>query len=315
MAIAIGIDLGGTNIKGVLVNQEGEVLYRGRRATLGQDGQWQQAVRELVQELKANAPEPAVAIGLSAPGLPNDTNTAIRLMPGRLAGLENLVWADYLGEKEIMVLNDAHAALLAETQFGVAKGERNVVMLTLGTGVGGGILINGQLYQGNYQMAGHLGHFSLDADREELDITGIPGSLEDAIGNATVARRTFGRYTSTYDLLEAYHQGETFAIYVWLNSVRKLAVALCSLCNLLSPDMIVLGGGITKAGEALYRPLAEFMAVYAWKGVGKQTPVCQAVHSDMAGAVGAAGFALSRSVTLPGRGTIPPETSPIQPDF
>jgi glucokinase len=301
MTTAIGIDLGGTNIKGVLLNSAGEVLYRGRRSTLGengQEGQWQQVVYDMVQELKANSDEQVAAIGIAAPGLPNDTNTAIRLMPGRLAGLENLVWSEWLGEQQVLVLNDAHAALLAETQFGVAKGEQNVVLLTLGTGVGGGILINGQLYQGNFQMAGHLGHLTLDADREELDITGMPGSLEDAIGNATVARRSFGRYSSTYALLEAYHQGDAFATYVWLNSVRKLAVGLCSLCNLLSPDLIVLGGGITKAGEALYRPLADFMDVYAWKGVGKQTPIRQACHGDMAGAIGAASFALQKTESL-----------------
>jgi glucokinase len=152
------------------------------------------------------------------------------------------------------------------------------------------------LYQGNYQMAGHLGHLSLDADRDERDITGMPGSLEDAIGNATVARRSFGRYASTYALLEAYHLGDAFATYVWLNSVRKLAVGLCSLCNVLSPELIVLGGGITKAGEALYKPLANFMEAYAWKGVGKITPVKQAHFSDLAGAIGAAGFALQKKV-------------------
>lgn len=297
MTTAIGIDLGGTNIKGVLVNSAGEVLYRARRSTLGENGQegkWQQVVYEMVQEIKANSFEQVAAIGLAAPGLPNETNTAIRVMPGRLAGLENLDWSAFLGEKEVVVLNDAHAALLAEAEFGAAQGAQNVVMLTLGTGVGGGIMIGGKLYQGNYQMAGHLGHLTLDADRHELDITGMPGSLEDAIGNATVARRTFGRFTSTYGLLEAYHRGDAFATYVWLNSVRKLAVGLCSLCNVLSPDLIVLGGGITKAGEALYGPLADFMEVYAWKGVGKITPVKQAYFSDLAGAIGAAGFALRK---------------------
>jgi glucokinase len=299
MATAIGIDLGGTNIKGVLVNSAGEVLYRGSQATAGENGkerQWKQAVYRMVQELKGKSMERVEAIGLAAPGLPNETNTAIRVMPGRLAGLENLVWSDFLGHQEVLVLNDAHAALLAETQFGAAKGERNVVMLTLGTGVGGAILIEGKLYQGNFQMAGHIGHMALDADREELDITGMPGTLEDAIGNATVAKRSFGRFTSTYALLDAYRQGDAFATYVWLNSVRKLAVGLCSLCNLLSPDLIILGGGITKAGEALYQPLATFMDVYAWKGVGKQTPIQQAHHSDLAGAIGAAGFALQKLV-------------------
>jgi glucokinase len=302
MTTAIGIDLGGTNIKGVLLSAAGEVLHQAVQATapdttpsLGDTRPWQQAVARLVGELKAHSPQPVAAIGLAAPGLPNETNTAIRLMPGRLDGLENLVWADYLQEKQVWVLNDAHAALMAEAQFGVGRGVKNIVMLTLGTGVGGGLLINGELYQGNGQMAGHLGHITLEADKEDADITGIPGSLENAIGDATVASRSFGRFTTTRDLVAAYVLGDTFATYVWLNAVRKLALALCSLGNLLSPDLVVLGGGITRAGEALFKPLADFIGIYEWKNTGKTTPVRQAHYSDIAGAVGAAGFALQKS--------------------
>jgi glucokinase len=306
MATAIGIDLGGTNIKGVLVNQEGQVLELHTRATDSftdvkndKHGNWKEVVYQMVNELKAKSQDKVNAIGLAAPGLPNDFNTAIRVMPGRLAGLENLIWSDYLQENQVWVLNDAHAALMAEVTFGAGKGVKNAVMLTLGTGVGGGILINGELYQGNFQRAGHIGHLALDAHSDELDITGIPGALEDAIGNASVAKRSFGRFASTYALLDAYRQGDALATYVWLNSVRKLAVGLCSLCNLLSPDVIILGGGITKAGDALYHPLADFMDVYEWKNVGKKTPVIQAHHGEMAGAIGAAGFAI-RKLTVSG---------------
>jgi glucokinase len=192
------------------------------------------------------------------------------------------------------VLNDAQAALMAEVKFGVGRGIKNIVMLTLGTGVGGGILINGELYQGNYQKAGHLGHMTLDVDKEDPGITGMPGTLENAIGDATVSIRSFGRFTSTKTLVQAHLQGDDFATYVWLNSVRKLALGLCSLCNLLSPDLIILGGGITKAGEALYKPLESFIEVYEWKNSGKKTPIQQAFYSNTAGAVGAAGFAMKR---------------------
>lgn len=299
MTTAIGIDLGGTNIKGVLLNAAGQVLHQAAQATAdgspGDARPWQQAIARLIGELKARSPQPVAAIGLAAPGLPNASNTAIRLMPGRLDGLEHLVWADYLGEKQVWVLNDAHAALMAEAQFGAGRGIKNIVLLTLGTGVGGGLLLNGELYQGNGQMAGHLGHMALEADKEDAGITGMPGSLENAIGDATVARRSFGRFASTRELVAAYVQGDTLAAYVWLNAVRKLALALCSLGNLLSPDLILLGGGITRAGEALFRPLADFTAVYEWKDTGKTTPIRQAQYSDIAGAVGAAAFALQKS--------------------
>lgn len=300
MKAAIGVDLGGTNIKGVLLNAEGEVLTQRVQQTASDTvcdptGQpWKNRVKRMVNELRSGSPHPVSAIGLAAPGLPNEVNSAIRILPGRLNGLENFVWSDYLAEKEVWVTNDAHAALVAEAVFGVGKGVRNIVMLTLGTGVGGGLLINGELYQGNFQMAGHLGHMTLDVDRDDPGITGMPGTLENAIGDATVLKRSFGRFASTKALVEAYELGDVFATYVWLNSVRKLALGLCSLSNLLSPDMIILGGGITKTGNSLYKPLADFMGVYEWKNVGKKCPVQHAHYKDFAGAVGAAGFALTK---------------------
>src|SRR5690606_16141863 len=163
MTRAIGIDLGGNNIKGVLLDASGDILYQDIQPTETNDSQnsptgqqWKKTVARMVLELKKNSLYPINAIGLAAPGLSNSDNSAIRLMPGRLNGLENFIWSDYLGENEVWTMNDAHAALIAESKFGVGKGLPNLVMLTLGTGVGGGILINGELYQVNNQMEGHL---------------------------------------------------------------------------------------------------------------------------------------------------------------
>jgi glucokinase len=301
METAIGIDLGGTNIKGVLLNAKGDVMHQVARATqpgsacISGEGQyWKQTVSQMILELKSKSVSPVSAIGLAAPGLPNENNSAIRVMPARLNGLENLIWTDYLDEKEVWVLNDAHAALIAEARFGIGQGIQNIVMLTWGTGVGGGVLINGELFQGNYQMAGHLGHMVLDTDNEDSGIVGMPGTLENAIGDTTISKRSFGRIGSTHDLVKAYRQGDSFATYLWLNTVRKLALGLCSLCNLLSPELIILGGGVTKAGDALYKPLADFIDIYEWKNTGKKTPIKQARYGEMAGAVGAAGFAFDK---------------------
>ena len=286
----IGIDLGGTWIKGVLMDaQSGEIIKQLYHPTNGEKD-WKQAVAETVADLKAAAPSAVNYVGLSAPGLPNESNQFIAFMPVRLQGLEGFHWGHFLN-MPVRVINDAHAALLAETRFGVAKGYKNVLMLTLGTGVGGGILLNGQLYQGLYQKAGHVGHITVDA-LGQPDIMGLPGSLEDAIGNATIEGRSLGRFTSTYQLLEAYKQGDCFAQWLWLDSVRKLAVGLCSLINTLSPELVVLGGGITQAEDDLMLPLAEFMTLYEWRPGGHATPIKIAQFGDMAGAIGAAGSAV-----------------------
>ncbi len=293
MNTVIGIDLGGTWIKGVLMNSEtGEIGKQLYHPTLGEKD-WKQAIAETVADLRNESGGPVQAVGLSAPGLPSPDNESIAFMPGRLSGLEGFHWGRFLNDT-VYVVNDAHAALLAESRFGVAKGHRHVVMLTLGTGVGGGILIDGKLYQGNFQKAGHLGHVAVDADSDR-DITGMPGSLEDAIGNATIEKRSLGRYTSTYELLEAYKQGDYFAQWIWLSSVRKLAVAISSFVNCFSPDLVVLGGGITQAEDDLLLPLAEFMDLYEWRPGGLSTPIKIAQFGDMAGAIGAASFAIQFS--------------------
>lgn len=296
---AIGIDLGGTWIKGVLMQIEtGEIVKQLYHPTNGEkdrgDAHWKQAVAETVADLRAQSTSPTKAIGLSAPGLPNETNQYIAFMPGRLDGLEGFNWSKFLNTP-VHVVNDAHAALLAESRFGVAKGHKNVVMLTLGTGVGGGVLINGKLYQGNFQKAGSLGHITVDAESDR-SITGQPGSLENAIGNATIEKRSMGRFTSTYQLLEAVKQGDYFGQWVWLSSVRKLAVGISALMNCFSPDLVVLGGGITQAEDELILPLSEFMSLYEWRPGGRATPIKLAQFGDMAGAIGAASFAIQQEL-------------------
>ena len=215
-------------------------------------------------------------------------------MPGRLPGLENFKWSEFIGE-QVYVLNDAHSALTAESYFGAAKGLRHAILLTLGTGVGGGILIDGKLYQGLSQMAGHFGHSTVEANSHALDVTNMPGSIEDAIGNLTIEQRSHGRFTTTFQLIEAYNKGEIFATWLWLSSVRKLAITIASAINILSPEAVIIGGGIAQANDALMKPLQSFLDLYEWRPGGKKTTLKLAKFSDLAGAIGAAGFALSKT--------------------
>jgi glucokinase len=293
--LAIGIDLGCTNIKAVLIDEQGQILGQSRTETREQeDRHWKDAVNKTIREFKTRATTSVSAIGLCAPGLANSTNTCIACMPGRLPGLENFNWSEFTSER-IFVLNDAHAALAAEASFGAAREHRHAILITLGSGVGGGILIDGELYQGMSQMAGHFGHTTVDAGTHSRDVTNMPGSIEDAMGNITVSERSYGRYQTTFDLIEAHKQGEPFATWLWLDSVRKLAISLASAINLLSPEAVIIGGGIAQAGDLLMKPLHEFLNLYEWRPGGKSTALKAAHFSDMAGAIGAAGFALSKT--------------------
>ena len=289
---AIGIDLGCTNIKVVVVDGEGNILFQDRRETKEpDDNHWKQTILKIVDDLRLK--HSANAVGLCAPGLADEDNTCISFMPGRLPGLENYCWSDFAKER-IFVLNDAHSALTAEASFGAAKGLKHAILLTLGTGVGGGILIDGKLYQGLSQMAGHLGHSTIESNSHYLDVTNMPGSIEDAIGNLTVEQRSHGKFLTTFQLIDAYRKGDTFATWLWLSSVRKLAISIASYVNILSPEAVIIGGGIAQAKESLMDPLQTFLDLYEWRPGGKKTTLKLAHFSDLAGAIGAAGFALSK---------------------
>ena len=225
---AIGIDLGCTNIKGVLIERDGTILKESKADTNEQDSShWKSAVAEMVNGLMKESGREVDAIGLSAPGLADGENKCISIMPGRLPGLENFIWSDHIKQK-VFVLNDAHAAIMAEAAFGAAKGLQHAVLLSLGTGVGGGILINGQLYQGVFQMAGHIGHTTVNADTLSQDVTNMPGSIENAIGNLTLPDRSYGKYHTTEDLVKDFRKGDAVATWVWLTSLHKLAVSIAS---------------------------------------------------------------------------------------
>jgi glucokinase len=294
MAITIGIDLGGTRIKAVAIDAAGSVLHENYQPTNdGDDKVWKHAVAVAVKELKGITKTNGIHIGLSAPGLPDENNTCIVSMPGRMQGLENFNWGEFL-QHPTHVLNDAMAAIIGEAKFGAAKDKKNVAMLTLGTGVGGAILINGKPYQGSTNKAGHFGHMVVN-DTGDPDVTGMPGSLEECIGNCTIEKRSNGKFTSTHQMLEAYRNGDPFAKEVWTKSVRRLGAALASIANILSPEVIVLGGGITLAGNDLFDPLNEWMKQFEWQANGNTTPIVKAQYGDMAGAIGAASFAMQKN--------------------
>ena len=293
-SLAIGIDLGGTRIKAVAINAVGNVLHENYQATNdGNDSGWKNAVAAAVKELQHILKTGNLNIGLSAPGLPGEDNRAIAFMPGRLQGLENFNWSGFL-HQSTYVLNDAVAAMMGEAKFGAAKNKKNVVMLTLGTGVGGAILIDGKPYQGAFNKAGHIGHMVID-EEGDCDVTGMPGSLEECMGNCTVEKRSQGKFASTQQLIDAYKNGDAFAKEVWLKSVKQLAIGLASIVNILSPEVIVLGGGITQAGNELFEPLNDYMDQYEWRPGGNKTQIVKATYGDMAGAIGAACFAMSFS--------------------
>ena len=289
MSYALGIDLGGTSIKAIAVTAGGKVLARSNVAfEPAARMDWAEKIRELVRQTGREREATPEFIGLSAPGLAAKNGRSIAHMPGRLQGLEGLDWTAFLrGSTVVPVLNDAHAALLGEAWLGAARGFKNVIMLTLGTGVGGAAIVDGRLLCGHIGRAGHLGHVCLNPGGSP-DITGMPGSIEDAIGNNTIVARSGGRFRTTHDLVSAHRAGDAEASAVWLKSVHALACAIGSFVNVLDPEAVIIGGGIARSEAALFEPLERLVREVEWQPGGHRVKLLPAQLGDLAGAFGAA---------------------------
>ena len=293
MKLAAGIDLGGTRVKGIAHDLELEeelertILSTNDGKFFDEDPSWANAIRDLLDEWETRFENQFASIGIASPGLTAKDERSIAFMPGRLDGIENLVWEDFLSTSaRTCVVNDAHAALLGETWQGAAKGCKDVVLLTIGTGVGGAAMTDGRLLRGHLGRAGHFGHLSLDPFGEK-DICGTPGSLEDAIGDCTIEKRSKGRFTRTKELVDAHLTGDKEAGEIWLRSIRHLAAGITSLTNALDPEVVILGGGIANAGESLLAPLRSYLDDMEWRPNGNRISIRIAELGEWAGAIGA----------------------------
>lgn len=302
---AIGIDIGGTDVKGVVVTLEGKYIQNWfyptefNAAHPPYANSLQDRVYHSIGSVCSRRKSKPAAIGICAPGLAAPDGDSIAWMQGRLEEIQGLKWANAFRRRLdrgqspfIPVINDAHAALLGEVWQGAAQGMQNVVMLTLGTGVGGAAMVDGHLLRGHIGRAGHLGHISLNPDGP-LDIVNTPGSLEDAIGECTLQQRTGGRFTSTLELIKACREGDNGAEETWSRSLRALGAGIVSLVNVLDPEVVVLGGGIAEAGDSLFVPLQSLLDRWEWRPTGSSVRLIPAKLSTWAGAYGAAFHALN----------------------
>jgi len=303
----IGLDVGGTNIKCVAFNKKGETLAEETKPTCDDGAKsWLNRARDVARKILAQFPSNS-RVGVAAPGLPARDGYSIATMPARLHGLEDLNWRKWLGlAQPVPVFNDGQAALLAETWLGAARGSTNVLLLTLGTGVGGAAIVDGRLLRGHIGRAGHFGHFCLNPDGP-LDIVNTPGSLEDAIGEHTIHLRTNGHFGSTRDLVAAYKSGSAEAAEVWLQSVKALGAALASLINMFDPETVVIGGGIADANDSLFVPLRAALDKFEWRPRGHAAKLVKASLGHIAGAAGAAYGALLSEHTS---NRLPPRSRP-----
>ena len=295
MTYAAGIDLGGSSVKSIAITPDGKFLEQSNvpfSSDLHMD--WSNTITGVIASFTKNHGSKPAHIAVSAPGLAALDHSAIVNMPGRLEGLVGLDWKAFLGhDRPIPVVNDAHSALLGEAWLGAGKGRVHLVLLTLGTGVGGAAMINGELLLGRSGRGGHFGHASLDPNGTP-DICGCPGSLEAQMGNYSIGDRSNGKFPTTHAMVDAYLAGDSYAAEVWLKSVKALAAGVVSFINITDPEAVIIGGGIARAGKALFEPLREMLDQMEWRPTGYVTEILPAELGEFAGAYGAAKFALDK---------------------
>jgi glucokinase len=313
VSLAIGVDIGGTKVAAGVVDTDGGVLALVRRPTPGDVAGTEDAIAGCVAELADRYDVMAVGIG-AAGWIANDRATV--LFSPHLAWRDEPLRDSLIGRigLPVTVENDAHAAAWAEYRFGAARGERVVCCVTLGTGIGGGLVVSGTLYRGAFGVAGEWGHMPVVPEGRRC-ACGNRGCWEMYASGTALARdaRELAevspvsahrllqiaegdpkRLTGT-DVTAAAREGDPAAVEIFTAMGWWLGRGIASLAAVLDPSVVVIGGGVSEAGDLLLRPAQEaFAANLTGRGFRPAAPVRIAALGPDAGLVGAADLARRR---------------------
>ncbi len=318
--VCIGVDFGGTFIKfGTLDEnmQPSETFQLPTPAGQGRDAVVEQILtgcRQLI-DCRGLLREDIAGVGIGSPGPLSPSRGIIHRLPN-LPGLENLPLCELISkglDLPAWLENDANAAALGEYLCGAGQGKPNMIMLTLGTGLGGGIICEGKIVHGGHEIAGELGHMIVQPGGRAC-ACGQHGCIEQycsAAGmtkHATNLIREQGRASSlgevldsngtlsANDIYQAFRQGDELAVEIWNELTYYLALGCVNFCRIFDPDQIVFAGGITKAGDDLLLPVRTNWEKLTWKMTDDKTDVDIASLGSDAGMIGAAGVAWSNLV-------------------
>ena len=311
MRYIVGIDIGGTNIVvGVVAEDGSEVrglvsepthVESGPDAIVGR-------ITELARAARAQADRDVIGVGIGAPG-PLDTKAGIVLLTPNL-GWTNMPLRDRLAAAlglRATLDNDANCAILGEWWRGAARGARHVVGLTIGTGIGGGIVLDGKIYHGASDVAGEIGHMTIDSTGRRCKC-GNYGCLEAYASGPAIAARAVEGIAAGADtalpsyvddnlslitaqvVYEAAHDGDPFALEVVTDTARFLGAGVANIVNIFNPEVVVVCGGVTLAGDRLFVPLRSEVKRRAFKPA---VEVCRIVPGELPGTAGVVGAAAS----------------------
>jgi glucokinase len=315
-SLTIGIDLGGTNVEIGVVDRTGGVLRRASIATEAAQGV-DHVIHRLVDAIDGLLREHGLskrdiqAVGFGAAGPLSHTKGMIYSAPN-LPGWKNVPlrqqFADAIG-LPVVLENDANAAAFGEFIAGAGKDARSIVMLTLGTGIGGGIVLDGELLRGDLENAAEIGHMIVELEGRACPC-GQRGCLERYASASAVAERLVeavqagdasslseriqaGDSITSKDVARAAAVGDVSATRIWDEACRYLAVAVINVQHMVNPEMVILGGGLSGAGDALLTPLRAHFERLKWSAASDFPRIELAALGADAGIIGAAALARS----------------------
>ena len=305
--LVIGVDLGGTNMRSALVGRTGEVLAKQKEETRAAEGHAQvvakltRGIVRLVENARQQGQEVA-AVGVGAPGVIHGTTGVVVTSPN-FPDWNNLPLKELLEAElklPVVVENDANAAALGEQWRGAAKGIGSMILLTLGTGVGGGIVLDGKIWHGADGMAGELGHMTIVPDGRACGC-GNTGCLEMYASSRGILmayqaeRGGLARQEVTSEQVYlAARQGDGAAGRAMQAMGRSLGIGIASLINIFNPEMVVIGGGVRDAWELFIDATREEVRKRAFAYPAERTRIVPSALGDDAGMVGAAAAAFQQ---------------------
>ncbi|GIV95572.1 MAG: glucokinase [Herpetosiphonaceae bacterium] len=311
MEYVIGVDLGGTHLRGALIDERGTILSHVRTATLASEGP--QAVigriADVIEQVRRDAPGPIKGVGVGAPG-PVDPEAGMVIVAPNMPGWEHIPLCSLVQERvqlPVVIGNDANAAALAEWLFGAGKGLRNLIYVTISTGIGGGIIAEGRLLLGRRGLAAEVGHMVIQADGPRCGCGNL-GCWEVMASGTALARMALdalmssdrssllrdiaarGRLTAA-DVTTAAQKGDALARELLAQEGTYIGIGIVSLLHLFSPDIVILGGGVTNSGELIFAPMRQAIAERAIPGY-RTVPIVTTSLGDEVGVLGAAALVL-----------------------
>ncbi|ABV33176.1 MULTISPECIES: ROK family protein [Pseudothermotoga] len=310
----IGIDLGGTNYAVGLVDETGNILSRIEGKTKVDEGPQAVAKRlsESVKSVMSNTGVSARAIGIGSPGSIDHEKGVVRFSPN-FPGWYNFPLAEEIRTHtglDVFIENDANAYALGEHTFGVARGFDHVICLTLGTGIGGGVITHGFLLRGSVGIGAELGHMNVLPNGPKCGC-GSNGCLE-SLASATAIRKYvedgYSRHIDSSlfkeknasqitpkDVFEHAKNGDYFSLSVFNRVVSALSVAIGSLINIFNPQVVVIGGGMANAGDFLLEPVEEMVKDYVLPTMLGTYQIKLSQLGKNAGILGAASIVFERA--------------------